>query len=101
VAYQEVDGLQAGDEIVVTPLATPVEGQEVVDADNLPDGYLDTGGGGRGGGPPGRGKGPPSKGEGPSGNTKGSSQNAKGPASDGKGLPTSRGNQSKVQGGSR
>lgn len=70
VAYQEVGGLQAGDEIVITPLATPVEGQEVVDADNLPEGYLDTSGGfnGRGGGPPGRGKGPPTGNDGsPSG----------------------------------
>ncbi|MEM8735137.1 MAG: efflux RND transporter periplasmic adaptor subunit [Planctomycetota bacterium] len=60
VAYQEVDGLQAGDEVVLTPLATPSEGQAVVDAKNLPEGYLDSGMGSRGGGPPGgRGGGPP------------------------------------------
>ena len=65
VAYQELDGIQAGDQVILTPLATPMEGQPVVDAENLPDGYLDSGTGGRGGGPPGaRGGGPPGAGGG-------------------------------------
>lgn len=51
IAYQEADGLQAGDQVVVTPLATPVEGQEVVDAENLPEGYQQSGSGGWPGGP--------------------------------------------------
>jgi multidrug efflux pump subunit AcrA (membrane-fusion protein) len=36
VAYQQIDGLQAGDQVVVSPLPTPVEGLAVVDEDELP-----------------------------------------------------------------
>ncbi len=54
IAYQEAGGLQAGDEVVVTPLATPFEGQEVWDIDDLPD-RASPGGGG----PPGAVRGTP------------------------------------------
>lgn len=54
IAYQQPDGLQAGDEIVVSPLATPVEGGEVSLPGDAPPAGASPGGWGAGGG-----KGPP------------------------------------------
>lgn len=83
IAYQEVGGLQAGDQVIVTPLATPVEGHDVVDIDNLPDDYVMPGSGGGWGGPPGAGGPPGGKPGGgkPSGGRPGGGKPAGGPPS--------------------
>lgn len=59
IVYQEVGGLQAGDRIVVSPIATPIEGLAVVDAASAPPPSAGpvrgSGGDRRGGGPAGGG----------------------------------------------
>lgn len=57
IAYQQPDGLQAGDEIVVSPLATPVEGADVSLPGDAPPGGPGGRGPGKFGGPPGKSKG--------------------------------------------
>ena len=48
IAYQQVEGLQAGDEIVISPLATPVEGASVSLPGDTPPGSNGPGKGGPG-----------------------------------------------------